>query len=194
MVTIKNALSKKNISSFYREAYVCFLIDLSILLVSWMMYMMLIYNAPKDLIYIITFSVLYMIIVGILHYRIAVLQFFDILKNDYIVQNIEIVEFKLEDTFAGDRLLHSKVGSFYPKDICADRYKLYFIDNNNNENFTRMIMSKKDRIILYNLINKNKARFKIVYLRRSKVLLSFDIGTVNDSSIKNAIHELNWFL
>lgn len=188
-----NEFSKENKQAFYKEAMVAFVIDFALLGLGWILYFSFIFGYGQDIL-IILFTIFYLAVAVMLHYRIAILEFLDVSRDDIVKQIVNIIDFKTENSWSG-WLGHSNISMFYSKDRMVDRFKIYFLNMTNEKNFIRLIMSLEKRKIIYHtfLEDTNSKSIEICYLKRSKILLSFDLLSDQkyDKNIEKAINQLN---
>jgi len=192
--SLNNEFSKENKQAFYKEAMVAFVIDFALLGLCWIFYFSFIFGYGQDILIIISFTIFYLVVAAMLHYRIAILEFLDVSKGDIVKQTVKIIDFKTENSWSG-WLGHSNISMFYPKDRMVDRFKIYFLNMTNEKNFIRLIMSLEKRKIIYHtfLEDINSKIIEICYLKRSKILLSFDLLSDQkyDKNFEKAINQLN---
>ncbi|MDF2698582.1 MAG: hypothetical protein K0Q49_138 [Haloplasmataceae bacterium] len=190
----KNEFAKGNIQAYFKEAIRAFTIDLVLLGLIWLLYFCLIYENGQYVLFTILFTVVYFLLAIFLHYGLAILEFIDMKKSDVIKQTVKINDFKIENSWSG-WLGHSNVAKFYPKDKIVDRFKIYFLNDSNEKQFVRLIMSLEKRKIIYNtfLENDDSKSVEIYYLKRSKILLSFNLSDKKeyDKNIGIVLHQLN---
>lgn len=117
----------------------------------------------------------YLIIALFFHYRVAIQALIDKNKKDYITEKINIKQFKEESSFAGDRLGHSYIRIFYPKEMHVGKYKLKVINDKGEEKKLRAVMSFK-RTLEFIVFDKNEIEYlNVTYLRKSKIIICFDL-------------------
>ena len=88
---------------------------------------------------------------------------------------IRIKQFKEEYSFAGDRLGHSYIRIFYPKEMHVGKYKLKVINDKGEEKKLRAVMSFK-RTLKFIVFDKNEIEYlNITYLRKSKIIICFNL-------------------
>jgi hypothetical protein len=120
-------------------------------------------------------DLLYLIIAVIFHYKTLIQAIFDKNKRDFVTEKISIKQFKEEFSFAGDRLGHSYIRIFYPKEMHVGKYKLKVINDKGEEKKLRAVMSFK-RTLRFIDFDKNGIEYlKVTYLRKSKIIICFDL-------------------
>ena len=147
----------------------------------------------------IAVDIAYFVIALIFHYRVVILALIDKQKCDYITEKISIKQFKEEYSFAGDRLGHSNIRFFYPKEMQVQRYKVKVISGSGEENKLRTVMSLS-RMLKFAILDKQQIEYlNVTYLKRSKVIVAFDLAQDTESiaskrtkdKIKKSIHCIN---
>ena len=147
----------------------------------------------------IAVDIAYFVIALIFHYRVVILALIDKQKCDYITEKISIKQFKEEYSFAGDRLGHSNIRFFYPKEMQVQRYKVKVISGSGEENKLRTVMSLS-RMLKFAILDKQQIEYlNVTYLKRSKVIVAFDLAQDIESiaskrtkdKIKKSIHCIN---
>lgn len=68
-----------------------------------------------------------------LHYRVLIQAFIDKCKGDFITETISIKLFAEEYSFAGDRLGHSYIRIFYPKEMQVGKFKVKVVNNHGDK-------------------------------------------------------------
>lgn len=120
-------------------------------------------------------DLLYLIIALVFHYKTLIQAIIDENKRDYITEKISIKQFKEEYSFAGDRLGHSYIRIFYPKEMHVGKYKLKVINDKGEEKKLRAVMSFK-RTLEFIVFDKNEIEYlNVTYLRKSKIIICFDL-------------------
>lgn len=141
----------------------------------------------------------YFAIALFLHYRVTIQALVDKKKCDYITESVSINKFSEEYSFMGDRLGHSNIRLFYPKEMHVCRYKIYVTDSNGEKNKLRSVMSSK-RSLQFAVLDKHQVeRLNVTYLKRSKILIWVDLVDDIDKitnrkkkdQIKKALHTIN---
>lgn len=190
----KNNYFKNNIRAYFKEAVLAFTIDFVILGVLWILYFSYIYEEMQSIFPLIIMTTGYFISTTLLHYRIAVLAFIDIKKSDMVKQKVKLCNLKGENSWSG-WLGYSNVAKFYPKNKLVDRYRIYYFSKANGNKFVRLIMSidKRKKIHETFFVDNTLENIEICYLRRSKVLVSFNLLTDQKyhKNIEKAINQLN---
>ena len=147
----------------------------------------------------IAVDIAYFVIALIFHYRVVILALIDKQKCDYITEKISIKQFKEEYSFAGDRLGHSNIRFFYPKEMQVQRYKVKVISGSGEENKLRTVMSLS-RMLKFAILDKQQIEYlNVTYLKRSKVIVAFDLAQDIENiaskrtkdKIKKSIHCIN---
>ena len=120
-------------------------------------------------------DLLYLIVAVIFHYKILIQAIFDKNNRDFVTEKISIKQFKEEFSFAGDRLGHSHIRIFYPKEMHVGKYKLKVINDKGEEKKLRAVMSFK-RTLEFIVFDKNEIEYlNVTYLRKSKIIICFDL-------------------
>ena len=191
---IDNQFAKVNIWAYLKEAILTLFLDIAIWVIIWFLYLCFNNTIGLNYSYIIIINVAYFLIAIILHYLIAALVVIDIAKGDIIRKSVNIIDFSIESSWSGDRLMHSRVSRFFPKNMLVDRFKLYYVNDLYKKQYVRLIMSKEKRRIVYDAFVEDDSlnNVEIVYLKRSKVLLFFDIPIKkHNKKTENIISKLN---
>ena len=79
-------------------------------------------------------DILYIVVALNFHYKLIFQAIIDIRQGDWTAELVSIGNIKEEYSFAGDRLGHSSVRLFYPKEADVRRYKIYVTDQAGKEN------------------------------------------------------------
>ena len=120
-------------------------------------------------------DLVYFIVAVILHYKVLIQAIIDKNKRDYVTEKISIKQFNGEYSFAGDRLGHSYIRIFYPKEMQVGKYKLKVINDKGEEKKLRAVMSFK-RTLEFIVFDKNEIEYlNVTYLRKSKIIICFDL-------------------
>lgn len=106
-----------------------------------------------------------------LHYRVLIQAFVDKRKGDFITETVSVKRFAEEHSFAGDSLGHSYIGTFYPKEMQVQRYRITVVNDHGEEKKLRSVMSFR-RLLQFAVLDKQQVEYlQIIYLKRSKILL-----------------------
>ena len=124
-MTVTDKLVNFRVKPYIQEASLQFIIDTIVIIFVTVVFVI----ADFPVIACVFVDLIYMIAVGILHYRVLVQAIIDKNKGDYVTDIISIKQIKEEYSFAGDRLGHSNIHLFYPKEIQVGKYKLCAINN-----------------------------------------------------------------
>jgi len=150
----------------------------------------------------IAVNVVYLIFALIFHYRVIIQAIIDKCNCNCISETICIKMFKEEFSFAGDRLGHSNIHFFYPKEMQVGKYKLKVIGKNGELKQLRAVMSLR-RLQEFSAFHKYEIEyFNVTYLKKSKVVVSFDLVEDVDKivskrkkeEIKKAIYNINMYI
>lgn len=113
----------------------------------------------------------YLAIASVAHYRVAVLALADKKNADYVTETVKIERFSEEYSFAGDRLGHSNIRFFYPKDIQVRKYKVKATGDGGEERKLRAVMSFR-RLLQFSILDNYHTEYiQVTYLKRSRILL-----------------------
>ena len=124
----------------------------------------------------------YLAIAIALHYRVLIQALVDKHKRDLITETVSIKHFSEEYSFAGDRLGHSYICSFYPKEMQVQKYRIKVINSDGTENRLRSVMSFR-RLLHFSILDKQQIEhLQIVYLKRSKILICCNLIEVVDKN------------
>ncbi len=141
----------------------------------------------------------YFILTLALHYRVLFQAFVDKSKRDYITEVVRIERFAEEFSFAGDRLGHSYIRFFYPKDMQVCKYGLTVTDMQGQKKRLRSVLSLK-RLLQFTILDKQQIEYlEVTYLKRSKILIQVSLvenmGEKSNRKIRRvinkAIHSIN---
>ena len=117
----------------------------------------------------------YLIMALIFHYRVTILAVIDECKSDYITETVRIKSYNEEYSFSGDRLGHSYIRFFYPKEMGVMKHKIQVVNNLGEEKKLRSVMSTRRRIQFADLERQQVEQLQVTYLRRSKILVGIDL-------------------
>ena len=140
----------------------------------------------------------YLVIVLTFHYKIVIQAIIDNRKKDYITEIIQVKKFSKEYSFSGDRLGHSNIHFFYPKDIQVSKYKIKVICNDGAAKELRSVMSFR-RLLKFAVLDKQKIEYlQVTYLKRSKILIHInyagDVDKIPSKRGKNIIEKSIHFI
>lgn len=147
----------------------------------------------------IAVAVGYFVIASVLHYRVLMQVFTDKRKGDYITETVSVKSFKEEFSFAGNRLGHSYICKFYPKEMHVQKHIVRVVNNHGEEKKLRAVMSVR-RILQFSILDKQQIEcLQVTYLKRSKILIWCDLPEEAEKelsgkkkeAIKKAIHFIN---
>ena len=159
------------IEPYIQEATLQFVLDL--ILVIFVTIVFVIAKFPA--VACVLFDLLYFTVAVIFHYKTLIQAILNKNKRDFVTEKISIKQFKEEYSFAGDRLGHSYIRIFYPKEMHVGKYKLKVINDKGEEKKLRAVMSFK-RTLRFIDFDKNEIEYlNVTYLRKSKIIICFDL-------------------
>ena len=159
------------IEPYTQEAVLQFIIDFIVIVLITVVFVIAQFPAFAC----VLVDLLYLIFAIILHYKTLIQAILDKNKRDYITEKISIKQFKEEYSFAGDRLGHSYIRLFYPKEMQVSKYKLKVINDRGEEKKLRAVMSFR-RTLRFIYFDKNEIEYlNVTYLRKSKIIICFDL-------------------
>lgn len=168
---ITDKIINYRIEPYKQEATIQIVLDL--IAVSFVTVVFIIANIPA--VVCVFVDLLYLIIVLNFHYKTLIQAIIDKNKKDYVTEKISLKQFKEEYSFAGDRLGHSNMRFFYPKEMGIGKYKLKVITDKGEEKKLRSVMSFK-RTLEFIVFDKNEIEYlNVTYLRKSKIIICFDL-------------------
>ncbi len=168
---VTDKIVKFRIQPYIKEVSLQFLIDLIVIVLVTVLFVI----AKFPAIACVLVDLLYFIFAVIFHYKTLIQAFLDKNKRDYVTEKISIKQFKEEYSFAGDRLGHSYIRIFYPKEMQVGKYKLKVINDRGEEKKLRAVMSFK-RTLEFIVFDKNEIEYlNVTYLRKSKIIICFDL-------------------
>lgn len=182
------------INPYIQETSVQIVLDVLVLITIFVVLML----AKFSLLVCIAVAIGYFILALLFHYRVIIQALKDKKKQDYITEIVSIKGFKEEFSFIGDRLGHSYIRFFYPKDMRVCKYKIKVISDNGEEKKLRSVISSK-RLLEFMMLDKQQIEIlQVTYLKNSKILLHIDLvdEPVNFTGkskkvIEKAIHGIN---
>ena len=159
------------INPYIQETSVQIVLDVLVLITIFMVLML----AKFSLLVCIVVAIGYFILVLLFHYRVIIQALKDKKKQDYITEIVSVKGFKEEFSFIGDRLGHSYIRFFYPKDMRVCKYKIKVISDNGEEKKLRSVISSK-RLLEFMMFDKQQIEIlQVTYLKNSKILLHIDL-------------------
>lgn len=169
---INEKIIKYRIEPYIQEATIQIILD--ILLVAIVTILMIV--VKFNLIYILCFAIGYSVIAFILHYRVVIQAIIDKRKKEYITETVSVKSFVEEFSFIGDRLGHSYIRHFYPKDMQVQKKRIKVVDSNGEEKKLRSVMSFK-RSFEFVVFDKQQIEYlQVTYLKRSKILVQVELA------------------
>ena len=182
------------INPYIQETSVQIVLDVLVLITVFVVLML----AKFSLLVCIAVAIGYFILALLFHYRVIIQALKDKKKQDYITEIVSVKGFKEEFSFIGDRLGHSYIRFFYPKDMRVCKYKIKVISDNGEEKKLRSVISSK-RLLEFMMLDKQQIEIlQVTYLKNSKILLHIDLvdEPVNFTGkskkvIEKAIHGIN---
>lgn len=182
------------INPYIQETSVQIVLDVLVLITIFVVLML----AKFSLLVCIAVAIGYFILALLFHYRVIIQALKDKKKQDYITEIVSVKGFKEEFSFIGDRLGHSYIRFFYPKDMRVCKYKIKVISDNGEEKKLRSVISSK-RLLEFMMLDKQQIEIlQVTYLKNSKILLHIDLvdEPVNFTGkskkvIEKAIHGIN---
>ena len=168
---VTDEIVKFRIQPYIKEVSLQFIIDLIVIVLVTVVFVI----AKFPAIACILVDLLYFTVAVIFHYKTLIQAISDKNKRDYVTEKISIKQFKEEYSFAGDRLGHSYIRIFYPKEMQVGKYKLKVINDKGEEKKLRAVMSLK-RTLEFIVFDKNEIEYlNVTYLRKSKIIICFDL-------------------
>lgn len=168
---VTDKIVNKRIEPYTQEATLQFVLDL--IVIAFVTVLFVITELP--VIACVLVDLLYLILAVIFHYKTLIQAISDKNKRDYITEKISVKQFNEEYSFAGDRLGHSYIRVFYPKEMQVGKYKLKVINDKGEEMKLRTVMSFK-RKLKFIVFDKNEIEYlKVTYLRKSKIIICFNL-------------------
>lgn len=169
---INEKIIKYRIEPYIQEATIQIILD--ILLVAIVTILMIV--VKFNLIYILCFAIGYSVIAFILHYRVVIQAIIDKRKKEYITETVSVKSFVEEFSFIGDRLGHSYIRHFYPKDMQVQKKRIKVVDSNGEGKKLRSVMSFK-RSLEFVVFDKQQIEYlQVTYLKRSKILIQVELA------------------
>lgn len=194
-LNVTDKIIKFRIKPYIQEAFLQFVIDVIVIVLVTVVFII----AKFPTIVCVTIDLSYLIVSLIFHYKVVIQAIIDKNKRDYVTEKICVKQFNEEYSFAGDRLGHSCIRFFYPKEMQAGKYELKIINENGEEKKLRAVMSFK-RTLKFILFDKNQIEYlNVTYLKKSKIIINFDLVEDIDKfeskrkkeEIKKAINYIN---
>ena len=192
---VTDKIVKFRIQPYKQEVSLQFIIDLIVSVLVTVVFVV----ADFPVVACVLFDLLYFTVAVIFHYKTLIQAILDKSKRDFVTEKIRIKQFKEEYSFAGDRLGHSYIRIFYPKEMHVGKYKLKVINDKGEEKKLRAVMSFK-RTLEFIVFDKNEIEYlNVTYLRKSKIIICFDLIEDIDkipskrkrAEIENAINYIN---
>lgn len=171
---VTDKIVKFRIQPYIQEVSLQFIIDLIVSVLATVVFVV----ADFPVVACVLFDLLYFTVAVIFHYKTLIQAILDKSKRDFVTEKIRIKQFKEEYSFAGDRLGHSYIRIFYPKEMHIGKYKLKVINDKGEEKKLRAVMSFK-RTLEFIVFDKNEIEYlNVTYLRKSKIIICF--GLIED--------------
>ena len=171
LMKITDKIVNYRIKPYTQEATLQFVLDL--IVIAFVTVLFVITELP--VIACVLVDLLYFTVAVIFHYKTLIQAILDKNKRDFVTEKISIKQFKEEYSFAGDRLGHSYIRIFYPKEMHVGKYKLKVINDKGEEKKLRAVMSFK-RTLKFIVFDKNEIEYlNITYLRKSKIIICFNL-------------------
>ncbi len=168
---VTDKIVKFRIQPYIQEVSLQFIIDLIVSVLATVVFVV----ADFPVVACVLFDLLYFTVAVIFHYKTLIQAILDKSKRDFVTEKIRIKQFKEEYSFAGDRLGHSYIRIFYPKEMHVGKYKLKVINDKGEEKKLRAVMSFK-RTLEFIVFDKNEIEYlNVTYLRKSKIIICFDL-------------------
>ena len=192
---VTDKIVKFRIQPYIQEVSLQFIIDLIVSVLVTVVFVV----ADFPVVVCVLFDLLYFTVAVIFHYKTLIQANSDKNKRDFVTEKISIKQFKEEYSFTGDRLGHSYIRIFYPKEMHVGKYKLKVINDKGEEKKLRSVMSFK-RTLKFIVFDKNEIEYlNVTYLRKSKIIICFDLIEDIDkipskrkrAEIENAINYIN---
>ncbi len=192
---ISEKIIKYRIEPYIQEATIQIILD--ILLVAIVTILMIV--VKFNLIYILCFAIGYLVIAFIFHYRVVIQAIIDKRKKEYITETVSVKSFVEEFSFIGDRLGHSYINHFYPKDMQVQKKRIKVVNSNGEEKKLRSVMSFK-RSFEFVVFDKQQIEYlQVTYLKRSKILIQVELAEQSnkktrkkdEKAIEKSLHIIN---
>lgn len=168
---VTDKIVKFRIQPYIQEVSLHFIIDLIVSVLATVVFVV----ADFPVVACVLFDLLYFTVAVIFHYKTLIQAILDKSKRDFVTEKIRIKQFKEEYSFEGDRLGHSHIRIFYPKEMHVGKYKLKVINDKGEEKKLRAVMSFK-RTLEFIVFDKNEIEYlNVTYLRKSKIIICFDL-------------------
>ncbi|MBQ8782672.1 MAG: hypothetical protein IJZ57_02740 [Clostridia bacterium] len=168
---VTDKIVKFRIQPYIQEASLQFIMDLIVIVLVTVVFVV----ADFPVVACVLFDLLYFTVAVIFHYKTLIQAILDRNKRDFVTEKISIKQFKEEFSFAGDRMGHSYIRIFYPKEMYVDKYKFNIINDKGEEKKLRAVMSFK-RTLKFIVFDKNEIEYlNVTYLRKSKIIICFDM-------------------
>lgn len=191
---INEKIIKFRINPYIQEVLVQIILDIIVLV------MLLIISVVAEFFWVLCVSVIgaYVVLALMLHYRVVIQAITDKRQGDYITEKVRITQFLDEYSFTGDRAGNSNIRFFYPKEMSVCKHKIKIVNDRGEENKLRSVMSFKRMINFMVLDGEGIKELKVVYLKRSKILLYVDLveepikfSGKRKKRIEKALHIIN---
>ncbi len=191
---INEKIIKFRIDPYIQEALVQIILDMIVIVT------LLIISIVAEFFWVLCVSVIwvYVVLALMLHYRVVIQAITDKRQGDYITEKVSIAQFSDEYSFTGDRFGNSNIRFFYPKEMSVCKHKIKIVNDRGEENKLRSVMSFKRMINFMVLDGEEIKELKVVYLKRSKILLYVDLveepikfSGKRKKRIEKALHTIN---
>ncbi|MBQ8767780.1 MAG: hypothetical protein IJZ16_13370 [Clostridia bacterium] len=191
---IKEKMVRFRIEPYIYEALLQMMLDLLVL--AMVLVVLTLTNFPSLVCVVVAMG--YLVVALVFHYKVAIQAIIDKHAQDYTTEIVSIKSFNDEYSFSGDRLGHSNIRFFYPKDMQVRKYKITTMSDNGKEKKLRSVISFK-RLLKFMMLDKQQVEYlQVTYLKRSKILLHVDLveETIRFTGkrkkvIEKAIHYIN---
>ena len=168
---ITDRIVNYRIRPYFQEATLQIILDFIVVILATVVFVV----ADFPVVACVLFDLLYFTVAVIFHYKTLIQAILDKSKRDFVTEKIRIKQSKEEYSFAGDRLGHSYIRFFYPKEMHVGKYKLKVINDKGEEKKLRAVMSFK-RALKFIVFDKNEIEYlNITYLRKSKIIICFNL-------------------
>ncbi len=184
---------KRNTSPYIKEMLYVIFIDVFIVALICAVFLVGTLDSGQSVVQplIIIVSV-YIFVELVFNYSLGLLSLIDRSKGDYIEKKGMIVDYAVESSWSG-WLMTSIITKMYPKELAVNRYRMQYKDIDGNIDFVRVVMSREKGSKVYqNILKKNNFNIHIMYCKRSKILLCFELGDVqNEKNKKGLTYHIN---
>ena len=188
---IKGKAAKSNIYAYSREAFDSLLLESIGFIIMLAIYFFVLYiylpePEPFDATPLTLLILGAWLFVSISVHGVELLMFIDLRRGDFSEKVVRLISFNTEYVRSA-KFGISRMEKYFHDRLLVDRIIINCIDSDAGELRVRTVLSFEKRNIIRRLM-KNSAEVKIRYLRRSKVLLSFEEIHSGDLGKKEAVN------